>query len=448
MTERPLLERWFPSGTRLGFPVMAGALPGLGHTLSVYLDVVGALRRARAELGPIFWLNLGLNKWYLFCTGKGSFELLKHPAVVNAGSRTSLIYLLGKSLLTIDGAEHRRIRSTMNPSFLPRGMMENGSGAIIADVVQQRIQHWVKNPLKIHDETREIALDVVFRLTGVGQQDLTDWRRQYGELLLGLLPPPWDLPFSPRRRALKAATWINSRITNLVESARIDSTGVSMTHTLARARDEEGKPLSTEELVDNIRLLFLAGHETTASTTAWAILELATRPDQWEKLIAETADRKPIPATMAEAREFPFCEAVFRESVRMYGPAWFIERRTTEDLEHEGRPIPAGSIIALPPSVWSRDETLYPEPDTFNPDRWLSRPAPTPVEMSQFGGGAHFCLGYHLAWLEAVTLLVALGKEMGTRGLRPRLLSKDPLIQRYLPLPHPPSSARVSFEKP
>lgn len=435
------------SRMRQGFPVMSGALPGLGHALRIHRDVVGALREARASLGPVFWVNLGFGQWYLFLCTQSSFELLRHPKVGNAGARASLDFILGRSLLASDGVEHRRVRMAMNPIFSPKGLAESGSGMRIAEVVQARAARWAsQDQVAVHEEMKEMALDVIFRITGVGDQDLPTWRRQYGELLLGLLPIPWDLPLSPRRRALRAAAWVNAAITTMVEQARREDTGGdSITAALARARDEAGQPLSTRDLVDNIRLLFLAGHETTATTTAWAVLELAQRHDLWDRLVSEAQRGPGVPTTMAEAKAFPFAEAIFRESVRLYGPAWFLERQTTDAIDLEGAHIPAGTRIGLPPAVWSRDADLFPNPDTFDPDRWVGRAGPTPLELAQFGGGAHFCLGYHLAWLEVVAFLVALGRAVERTERRPQLLSREKLEPRYLPMPHPPSRARVRF---
>lgn len=445
MSNLPLLERWLPPTRRQGLPVMAGALPGLGHALSVHRDVVGALRRARDTLGPVYWMHLGFGNWYLMCAGLSAFELLRHPNVVNAGSRASLTYILGKSLLAADGPEHRRVRSAMNPTFSPRGLAEGGSGARIAEVVTARAERWAGLPqLDVRDELGEMTLDVIFRITGVGGQDLPVWRRQYKALLLGLLPIPWDLPGLPRRRALRAAGWINAEIAALVAQARQDPQGDSLTHALAQARDEAGQPLSTEELVDNIRLLFLAGHETTASTTAWAILHLAQQPESWDRLVAEAQAGTDVPTTLAEAKAFPFCEAVFRESVRLYGPAWYIERRTTADLSYEGVSIPAQTNVGFPTCLWTRDPELYPDPDAFAPQRWMERVSIPPVELSAFGGGAHFCLGYHLAWLEVVAFLVALGRTLGATGRRPRLVGRPP-VARALPMPHPAGDASVQF---
>ncbi len=433
------------------FPVMPGELPLVGHLLSLHNDAVGTLRQARRVCGPLFWAHLGFGHRFLFCAGEGSFDLLKDPRLVTDGARSSIEYLLGRSLLSLDGAPHRRIRGALNPPFAPRGLAESTTGELIRQVVSERAEHWLREgqaaPIAVHDEMKELALDLILRIAGVGAQDLPTWRTQYAEAMLGLVPIPWDLPGLPRRRALNAIEWLNAQLSVLLQKARQEPGGTSLLHALLQARDEAGKPLDEIELLDNIRTLFLAGHETTATTTAWAVLHLCLDRSLWQRLVDEANRGSGVPRSPTEAKQFPLCEAIFRESVRLYGPAWFISRRNTVSIEHAGRSIPANTQIAVAPSLWARDPAAYPQPDEFRPDRWLSRPPPSPIEISQFGGGAHFCLGYHLAWLEVVAFLVALGREARRQapGKFPRLTCPEALRPRYFPTPHPPDVARIRF---
>jgi len=120
-TATRVIEGLVPSSRRDGFPVMAGALPLVGHAVSLHLDAVDVLRRAEVQHGPLAWLSLGLGKWYLFCFGAEGFELLKGKAAAVSGARGSVAYLLGNSLLTMDGAAHRHVREAMNPCLTARG---------------------------------------------------------------------------------------------------------------------------------------------------------------------------------------------------------------------------------------------------------------------------------------------------------------------------------------
>ncbi len=95
----------------------------------------------------------------------------------------------------------------------------------------------------------------------------------------------------------------------------------------------------------------------------------------------------------------------------------------------------------------SRDPELFAEPERFDTGRWLGRSKPpSPLEISQFGGGPHFCLGYSLAWLEGIQFLVALARVLGPQGRRPRLTGESLPKQVFFPLAHPPNPTRIAFQ--
>jgi cytochrome P450 len=168
---------------------------------------------------------------------------------------------------------------------------------------------------------------------------------------------------------------------------------------------------------------------------AWMVAHLATDRGAWQRLREEAIAAPSPPRSPREVREFPYAEAVFREVLRLHPPVSRDARRTVEEVELAGNTIPAGVTVGIPIGILSRDPDLYPEPDVFRPERWLGKKGGlTPAEMVQFGGGAHFCLGYHLAWMEIVQFAVALARLLPKEG--PRLEGAFP-APRYLPLHHP-----------
>jgi cytochrome P450 len=172
---------------------------------------------------------------------------------------------------------------------------------------------------------------------------------------------------------------------------------------------------------------------------------LATRPDTWNALVAEARGAPDVPTTLDEARTLPFAEAVFRETVRLHPPFGVITRIAEEGAVVDGSTVAKDTIVAS--DLWSasRDPSVFTDPDAFRPERWLGRSAsPGPLEIVQFGMGPHFCLGYHLAWLEGVQFAIALAKTADRSGVRPHLRGAEP-HPIYLPTEHPPSGTRVAF---
>jgi cytochrome P450 len=180
---------------------------------------------------------------------------------------------------------------------------------------------------------------------------------------------------------------------------------------------------------------------------AWMVIMMAERPDVWEALSAEAEKGGGIPASPKEVRDFPYAEAVFRETLRLHPPVAWDARRALVDFELAGATIPAGELVNVSILHVSRHASLYERPDDFVPERWLGRSeGVSALELAQFGGGPHFCLGYHLAWMEIVQFAVALARAMRSEGLRPVIRGPKPKM-RYLPLLHPSAGTRIAFER-
>jgi cytochrome P450 len=152
-----------------------------------------------------------------------------------------------------------------------------------------------------------------------------------------------------------------------------------------------------------------------------------------------------VPQAPRELKQYPFAEALFREALRLHPPVHSVSRQVTGPLEVAGRAIPVGTEFSLDLDHLSRHESLYEEPDRFLPERWLGKSeAISPVEILQFGGGPHFCLGYHLAWMEVVQFAVALARTMAPLGLRP--VTGEWPRTHFLPLAHPAPRTRIRWE--
>lgn len=432
---------------RNGLPILPGAFPLVGHIPLLYKDVEDILRSARKELGPAFWVMAGPGMDLVSCAGPDAIDIFRSKAF-SSEHLQEVSPLIGRgTLLAQDGAAHRHTRAAMNGPFAPRGLGAKTLGPMVARIVEARIARWAdQRRIPILVETRELALEIIFRLIGVAPENLGAWRAHYRQLLLANLGIPFMFPGSPAYRAAKAKTWIDARFQEIIDAVRSAAPAETLVHALTLARDDEGRPLTDAELVNNLRLLVLGGHETMAATLAWMVITLALRPELWSVLLDEAKEAPSVPESPQDARRFPFAEALFRETVRMYPPFGIITRKSVDDFELHGRLIPKGTMVGV--DLWSisRDPALFDEPDTFLPSRWLGRSEPPSArEIAQFGAGPHFCLGYHLAWLETVQLAVALARELGRRGLRPYLDDNHTPSAIFVPVVHPPPKTIVKL---
>lgn len=428
-----------------GFPFARGAFPVLGHMPALATDTLGFLRRAERDHGRAFFIDQGFGAQALVWTDPEAFSIYKTKLGSSAYMRDAGGSMFGESVIVQDGKVHQRMRAVLNGPFTPRGLGVAEIGALFAGIVRERVRAIdLGAPLAILSFTRELALDVIFRVIGVGDRDLGEWRERYQDALLLLVNLPIDVPGSPRRRGASGKAWVDARLRTLIASERGRTPTNTLLSALVHGRGEAGESLSDEELVDNLRLLMLAGHETSASTMAWMVGLMAQHPSCFRRAVEEVEALGKIPETVAELKKLPYIEAVFREALRLYPPVAFDARTIEGELSLEGRDVPPGTRVGIPLMHLSRHPERERDPDAFVPERWLDRGALGPLELMQFGGGPHFCLGYHLAWMEIVQFAAALLLHLSERRRALQLVGAPP-SPRYLPLLHPKSSLRIAF---
>ena len=176
------------------------------------------------------------------------------------------------------------------------------------------------------------------------------------------------------------------------------------------ARDSDtGQPFTRSELIDQIGVFFLAGHETTASVLTWLFFILAQRPDIAARLRAEVdgiAGDGPI--TLEHTKHLSFTRNVFREGMRLYPPITFIPRVAQQDTEIAGHRVRRGTMVMIAPWLVHRSPWNWRDADRFDPDRFTRDGDVTPGSYIPFGLGPRICVGAAFATIESTLILASL----------------------------------------
>jgi len=331
-------------------------------------------------------------------------------------------YLFGEGLLTAEGDFWLRQRRLAQPAFHRERIA--AYAATMADYTEQMLAKWRGGEERdIHQEMMNLALRIVGKtLFGA---DVTHDAREVGETLDMLLKIASDfgrtvlLPLwvpTPRNLRAKAGVRRIEKIIYRIIAERRKSghdTG-DLLSTLLQVRDEDGTRMNDRQLRDETITLFLAGHETTASTLSWTWWLLAQNPAVekrfHEELCGVLGGRAPM---MDDLPKLTYLGHVLTESLRLYPPAWGMARLAEEEHEIAGYPVQPGYGVAMAQWVVHRDARWFDAPLEFRPERWengLAKQLPRFAYLP-FGGGPRQCIGNTFALMEASVVLATVGQK-------------------------------------
>jgi Cytochrome P450 len=180
---------------------------------------------------------------------------------------------------------------------------------------------------------------------------------------------------------------------------------------LIEAKDAQGRAFSERELLDQIAMLFLAGHETSAAASAWALYLLALDPKIQERVrqeVAEVVGNGSI--EFHHLKRLRLTTDVFREAMRLYPPVTFVVRDTVQDETLGTRRIEKGSVVFISAWLSHRSAALWNTPDQFDPDRFETSEGKASAKTAYlpFSQGPRVCPGAAFAMQEGVLILAAM----------------------------------------
>ncbi len=335
---------------------------------------------------------------------------------INEGLRP----LLGNSVFVTNGETWKRQRRIIDPAF-EGGRLRDTFPAMWA-AGQAAVARLDEGETEIEQETSFAAADVIFRtLFSIPIEDevasrvftqFRDYQRSQPILnIAAMVPLPRWVPRLFSRQTKDTAKAIRALITQLT-AARMAAIKAGTapddlaTKIMTTKDPETGQTFSTDEMVDQVAIFFLAGHETSASALAWTLYLLAMHPD-WQDRLADEAkalERGPDVAVMSKLR---MSRDVFREGLRLYPPVPMMVREASCPENFRDRDIKKGAQIVVSPWHLHRQERLWDNPDGFDPARWGTENGKTCQRDAYipFSSGARVCPGAGFAMFEGPLIL-------------------------------------------
>lgn len=325
--------------------------------------------------------------------------------------------LLGRSVFVTNGEDWLRQRRIIDPAF-EGGRLRETFPAIWA-ACEAAVARMGRGAVEVEAVASHAAADVIFRtLFSIPIEDAVAravfdefraYQRSAPILNLGaFLPLPSWFPRLHRRSTRRSAAVIRALIEQLT-SARARAIGEGRapvdlaTKIMTTVDPLTGDRFATAEMVDQVAIFFLAGHETSASALAWALYLLATHPEAQDRVVEEARGLRPEFAVVGSLR---FTRDVFREALRLYPPVPMLVRETAGPEEFRGRKVRRGAQVVISPWHLHRHERLWESPDAFEPDRWAGE-VPSGGYLP-FSRGPRVCPGAGFAMLEGTLMLAHL----------------------------------------
>jgi cytochrome P450 len=422
--------------------------PAIFQTVSLLRSGQAFIDRAAQRYGDLFTIRTWIFGTQVMTSDP---ELIKQAFtgdtdVLQAGAANSSAPMItGRlSVLTIDGAPHRRARKLLTPPFHGERMAAYAES--MRAITRRVMSTWrVGEAFPLLPSFQRITLEVIvatiFGLEDGPRRalfaDKVAAMMNVATTLLNIfffLVPRLQKDLGPltRWKRLKAQ-WDDHEalIRGEIAARRRAHAGQERSADdvlalLLEARDEDGAPMPDEEIRDQLVTLLIAGHETTASSLAWAFERILATPEVRDRLVAEL-DGAVLAgkSSAADLAALPYLDATLKEVLRQRPTVPMLGRKLTQPMKLRDYEIPAGAMVTPSVNLTHQRPDLYPEPERFRPDRFLDKKI-DPYTYFPFGGGPRRCLGAAFATMEMKIVVGTILQELELRLARDAPLAPAP----------------------
>ncbi|MGO9702711.1 MAG: cytochrome P450 [Xanthobacteraceae bacterium] len=416
-------------------------LPLLGSLLALGRDPIAFFTDCSRQYGGI--VSFRLAGWpTVFISDPDIIEIVlvgRHKAFAKARFFwRNVTAIFGKGLLTSEGDFWQRQRRLIAPAFNTARLASYGEAMVTH--TQRMLDTWQPGEVRnVHSALMGLTLGIATKtlfdhdVSSEAVQmdrDVATLAKEIDKRTVRPFYIPDFVPLPGNIRFHRALGRIERLVTRIIRSRHGEDRG-DLLSILLSVRDDDGNGMSERQLRDEVITLLLAGHETTALALSWTFYLLSQHPEAEAKL-GEELQRVlgGRPPTVADLPQLRHAEQVVTEAMRLYPPAWAINRETVEDCELGGYRIPAGTTIIISPWVEHHDPRYFENPEEFRPERWagdLARQLPRFAYMP-FGGGPRICIGNRFSMMEAVLILATMAQRFSLRWQSDHPIVLEPSI--------------------
>ncbi len=342
--------------------------------------------------------------------------------------------VIGWGLLTNDGEDHLQQRRLVAPAFHRQRIAEYAKTMV--ECTLEETKNWKDGEeINMQQALAAITIRVITKTmfsSSLDEQQIHRVSQVVSELLehtAQVFQNPWALICFEKgiqipsvRRVYKLTKEVDDILYGIIERRRVDSAEhLDLLSMLMGARDEEsGAVLDNKQIRDEVITTFMAGHETTATALSWCVYEIGRHPEYASKLRSEVDSV--LQGRLPQAEDFPaleYCKKLFKETLRLYPPAWTLAREPLHDIEIEGYRFPKGSVLCTISTIMHHSEEYFSKPLEFIPDRW-DDPALENLPrfvFFPFGGGSRMCIGEGFAWMEASMIIATIYSQWELKAM-------------------------------
>ena len=440
-------------------PEVPEIIRGTGHLPEMRVDPIGLFTRVREECGDVGRFRLAGTDVVLVTGAEANEAFFRAPDDVldQAAAYPFMTPIFGKGVV-FDASPERRAEMLKNQAL--RGDMMRGHAQTIEREIRRMVEDW-------GDEGEIDLLDFFAELTIyttssclIGprfRQELdASFAETYHELERGTDAIAYvdayaDIDsFHLRDRARERLVAMVQAIIDRRKATEVDKDQRDLLDVLISLKNEDGSDhFSADEITGVFISMMFAGHHTSSGTASWAMIELLRHPDVMSQVTAELdvlyADGSEV--SFQALREIPVLEAALKETLRLHPPLIILMRLAREEIELAGHTIPAGTMVAASPRVSNRIAEDFPEPDAFDPSRYID---PRQEDLQNrwtwipFGAGKHRCVGNAFAMMQMKAIFSVVLRDFEFEAAQPLDSYRDDCSKMVIQLEQP---CRVKYRR-